>query len=42
MGHSFVLKAMEQLISPDFIPTWDSLVFKVHALKHWSQSLFQP
>jgi phytanoyl-CoA hydroxylase len=28
MGHSFVLKAMEQLISPSFIPTWDSMVFK--------------
>lgn len=30
MGHSFVLRCMEQLLrTPDFIPTWDSLVFKI-------------
>jgi len=29
MGHAFVLRAIEQLIGThDFIPTWDSLVFK--------------
>jgi hypothetical protein len=30
MGHPFVLKATEQLLATkSFIPTWDSLVFKV-------------
>lgn len=30
MGHSFVLRCMEQLLeTKDFIPTWDSLVFKM-------------
>jgi phytanoyl-CoA hydroxylase len=28
LGHSFVLNAIKTLISPNFIPTWDSLVFK--------------
>lgn len=30
MGHAFVLRSMEQLLgTKDFIPTWDSLVFKI-------------
>lgn len=31
MGHPFILRAMEQLLATkDFIPTWDSLVFKMN------------
>lgn len=29
LGHPFLLGAIEQLQGPDFIPTWDSLVFKL-------------
>lgn len=30
MGHSFILRCMEQLLETvDFVPTWDSLVFKM-------------
>ena len=30
MGHAFILRCMEQLLeTKDFIPTWDSLVFKM-------------
>jgi hypothetical protein len=30
MGHPFILRSMEQLLgTKDFIPTWDSLVFKM-------------
>ena len=28
LGHPFVLRAVEQLQGPSFIPTWDSMVFK--------------
>jgi phytanoyl-CoA hydroxylase len=28
LGHPFVLRAVEQLQGPSFVPTWDSMVFK--------------
>jgi ectoine hydroxylase-related dioxygenase (phytanoyl-CoA dioxygenase family) len=29
LGHPFVLRSVEALQGPDFIPTWDSMVFKL-------------
>lgn len=28
LGHPFILRSIEKLQGPDFIPTWDSMVFK--------------
>lgn len=29
LGHPFILRSVEQLQGPNFVPTWDSMVFKV-------------
>lgn len=29
LGHPFILRSVEKLQGPDFIPTWDSMVFKL-------------
>src|SRR2546423_15234887 len=29
LGHPFILRSVEKLMGPDFIPTWDSMVLKL-------------
>ena len=31
VAHSFILRVIEAFLGPNFIPTWDSFVFKVHS-----------